>query len=214
MGEAVAEHVQTGFHLFPGKILQHAFHHDDVHLRPRQLLCPGALQGIPRHHGASVPVGEHLSPHLDLVRQVHIKPLQGAIVHLGKLIVKSASQVDADGVRVLPEQILQSVPEENRTRHHALVGQKRVKLAHIHAERINNLLRFHVYNARPFPGSLTGPDRQRNQCGFLYIAKLQCHTVPPVFCCCRRISAYSPGEYISLGNALAHGHSPLSSHSA
>ena len=30
--EAVAEHIETGLHLFLGKILQNAFHHNQVHV--------------------------------------------------------------------------------------------------------------------------------------------------------------------------------------
>ena len=80
-----------------------------------------------------------------LVRQVHVEPVDAAVVDLAELVVETASQVHAHGVGVHLDELAQRVGEHDGACHHALVRQERVVLAHVHAQVVDDFGRFLEY---------------------------------------------------------------------
>ena len=97
--------------------------------------------------------------------------MQLSVINLRKLVVKAAAQIDADRIRVLPQQCLQLIPVHDSPGHHTLVGHERVILADIHTERVDDLLCFQIPDPGIRSGRFTGLDGKGNERRFLYIAK-------------------------------------------
>ena len=120
--KTVTKHVQAGFYLFFGKVLQYPFHYNDRHVSFRQVSGPVIIKGTAGKHGTAVPVFIHFATDLDLVRKIHIEPDQFPVIDLRKLIIKATSQVDAEGIRILFQQFFEFLSEHDRSRNNSLMG--------------------------------------------------------------------------------------------
>ncbi len=94
-----------------------------------------------------------------LVGQVHVEPLDLSVIHLAKLIVEAAAEVDAKRVGVSGNQPARRVGKHDGARHHALVREERIVFAHVYSQRVDDLLRLLIADAWVGPRRLACTDR-------------------------------------------------------
>ncbi len=177
MLKRVAQHVEARGRLLLGEVFQHAFHHHNDRLVFGDGRGPRAIKRIAVHHDTAVTILIDLTPHGNLVGQVNIEPTDAPVIYLAELVVKAAPKVDARRLGIARDEPAQRVSKHNGARDHALVREERIVLAHVHAQRVNDLLCLLVADTRVGMGRLTRTDSQRDQRGLLDVAKLQIHVM-------------------------------------